>query len=63
MKLQIPAVLLILSMGFTACNSDRSNNSDPDSVMTDSSVIDTAINSPGITDTSNIDSLNLDSAK
>ena len=61
MKLHIPTMLLILGIGFSACNSDRRDRGDTDSLMTDSSVMDTATTGAGIADTAVTDSIPVDS--
>lgn len=62
MKLKILIMLSILIIGFTACNSDRRNNGDGDSLMTDSAVMDTATMGTGTPD-QKIDTLGADTMK
>ena len=59
MKLKILIVLSILAIGFTACNSDRRNDGDGDSLMTDSAVMDTATMGTGTT----VDTMGADTMK
>ena len=63
MKLKILTMLSILIIGFTACNSDRRNNGDGDSLMTDSAVMDTASMGTGTSDQSTVDTMGADTMK
>jgi hypothetical protein len=55
MKFKLLTVLFVVICGLAACNSDKRNGGDNDSLMTDSAVMDTATMGMGTQDTAMVD--------